>query len=153
MTMPIDKGMMVSFHYRLKDGQGNLIEDSHQGEPLPYLHGFGKIVPGLELAMTGRVAGDEYVVTLSALEAYGVRDEEKVYDVTRTLFSDMSLSSGMMCHLTNEDGEQELVTVVEFDDTTVTVDANHPYAGRSLTFDVKIIEVRPATDEELSSVQ
>jgi FKBP-type peptidyl-prolyl cis-trans isomerase SlyD len=152
--MQIAENAVVCFHYALINDQGEVLDGSKGGEPIPYLHGCHNIVPGLEKAMAGRAANDHFRVSLTSLEAYGEVDEEKIYDVERALFADMSeLAVGLMCHMTNESGEDEIVTVIEIDDDVVTVDANHPYAGESLTFDVEIVSVREATPQEIQAGQ
>lgn len=152
--MQISDNRVVYFHYALINEQSEVLDGSKGGDPIPYLHGHHHIVPGLEKAMQGRAAEDSFRVSLTPLEAYGEVDEEKIYDVERTLFSGMSeLSVGLMCHMTNEAGEDEVVTVIEIEDDLVTVDANHPYAGQSLTFDVEIVSVREATAQELEAGQ
>jgi FKBP-type peptidyl-prolyl cis-trans isomerase SlyD len=152
--MQITDSAVVYFHYALINDQGEVLDGTKGGDPIPYLHGCHNIVPGLEKAMAGRSANDHFRITLTPLEAYGERDEDKVYDVERQLFANMpELSEGLMCHMTNESGEDELVSVIEIDDDLVTVDANHPYAGESLTFDVEIVSIRNATPAEMEAGQ
>lgn len=152
--MQIIDNAVVCFHYALINDQGEVLDGSKGGEPVPYLHGCHNIVPGLEEAMAGRSVNDHFRVSLTPLEAYGERDEEKIYDVERKLFADMSeLSVGLLCHMTNESGEDEVVSVIEIEDDVVTVDANHPYAGESLTFDVEIVSIREATAQEIQAGQ
>ena len=150
--MQISDNAVVYFHYALIDEEGEVLDGSQGGEPIPYLHGCHNIVPGLEKAMQGREAGEHFRVSLTPLEAYGEVDEDKIYDVQRQLFSNMpELAVGLMCHMTNEAGEDEVVSVIEIEEDLVSVDANHPYAGQSLTFDVEIISVRMATPQELQA--
>ncbi|SIT07415.1 FKBP-type peptidyl-prolyl cis-trans isomerase [Neptunomonas antarctica] len=152
--MQITDSAVVYFHYALINDQGEVLDGTKGGDPIPYLHGCHNIVPGLEKAMDGRSADDHFRITLTPLEAYGERDEDKVYDVERQLFANMpELSEGLMFHMTNESGEDELVSVVEIHDDLVTVDANHPYAGESLTFDVEIVSIRNATPAEMEAGQ
>ncbi|SFG72897.1 FKBP-type peptidyl-prolyl cis-trans isomerase [Neptunomonas qingdaonensis] len=152
--MQICDNAVVYFHYALINEQGEVLDGSKGGDPIPYLHGCHNIVPGLEKAMEGRAAEEHFRVSLTPLEAYGEVDEDKIYDVERKLFSQMpELSVGLMCHMTNEAGEDEVVSVIEIEDDLVTVDANHPYAGQSLTFDVEIVSVREATPQELQAGQ
>ncbi len=152
--MQITDNAVVCFHYALINDQGEVLDGSKGGDPIPYLHGFHNIVPGLEKAMAGRSANEHFRVSLTPLEAYGEIDEEKIYDVEHSLFADMSeLAVGLMCHMTNESGEDEVVSVIEIEDDVVTVDANHPYAGESLTFDVEIVSIREATAQEIQAGQ
>lgn len=149
--MQIEQNAVVTFHYSLITEQQEVLDGTRGAEPIAYLHGHRNIVSGLETALEGREVGAKFQVTLAPTEAYGEHDEEKVFDVERALFGDMALNAGLFCHLTNEQGEDELVTVLEFDEQTVTVDANHPYAGQTLTFDVEVINVRAATSAELEA--
>ncbi len=152
--MQITENHVVSFHYALINDQGEVLDGSRAGNAIPYLHGHQNIVPGLEEAMEGKSAGDTFKITLAPQQAYGSRDEEKVYDVDPQLFAGIEgVEPGFMCQMTNESGEQELVSVLEVGDDYVTVDANHPYAGQSLTFDVEIVDVRLATPQELEAGQ
>lgn len=149
--MQIEQNRVVSFHYSLITEQNEVLDGSRGGEPIAYLHGHRNIVPGLERALEGREEGAIFKVTLTPENAYGEYDDDKVFDVERALFGEMALHAGMFCHLTNEQGEDELVTVLEFDEQTVTVDANHPYAGQTLTFDVEVTALRAATAAEIEA--
>lgn len=149
--MKITQDKVASFHYALIDRKKKVLDGSRGGDPLPYLHGHQNIVPGLEKALEGREAGDKFTVTVMPSEGYGERDEELVSIVDRSAFQGMELKVGMHCQVEDEDGELQLVTVVEFNDEDVAVDGNHPYAGKALTFDVEVIDVRDATEEELSA--
>lgn len=148
--MKIATDSVVLFHYALIDRKKKVLDGSRGGEPLPYLHGHRNIVPGLEKAMEGREAGDKFKVTLMPSEGYGERDEDLVEILNRSAFEGMELKAGMHCQVEDENGEMQLVTVVEFNDEEVAVDGNHPFAGKPLTFDVEIMEVREATEDELS---
>lgn len=150
--MKIEKDRVVTFHYALVSGEGEVIDGTKGGDPIPYLHGHNNIVSGLEAALDGHEAGEQVRVTLAPEQAYGERDEEKVFDVERQLFANVpELAVGFMCHMTNEQGVEELVSVVEIADDVVTVDANHPYAGETLTFEVDLLEVRTATADEIKA--
>lgn len=149
--MKITQDKVASFHYALIDRKKKVLDGSRGGDPLPYLHGHKNIVPGLEKALEGREVGDKFTVTVMPSEGYGERDEELVSIVDRSAFQGMELKVGMHCQVEDENGEQQLVTVVEFNDEEVAVDGNHPYAGKALTFDVEVVEVRDATEEELSA--
>lgn len=149
--MQIQNNRVVHFHYNLIADTDKVVESTRSGEPVAYLHGHRNIVPGLEEALAGREAGEHFRTTLAPEAAYGLWDEDKVYDVERALFTDFGpLSLGMLCQLTDETGEQELVKVINFDQTRVTVDANPPYAGQTLTFEVEVTAVREATAEEIA---
>jgi len=148
--MKIQNDVVVSFHYALIDRKKKVLDGSRGGEPLPYLHGHNNIVPGLEREMEGREAGEKFTVTLMPSDAYGERNEDLVQILDRESFAGMELKVGMHCQMEDDAGELQLVTVVEYNDEEVAVDGNHPYAGKALTFDVEIIDVREATADELS---
>ena len=150
--MQINDNCLVHFHYSLLDEKGQIIESTRDGDPIPYLHGKQNIVPGLETAMTGRSAGDSFQVKLKPEQGYGLYDEDKVYDVAAELFKDFEgLEPGALCQLTNEQGQPELVTIIEIGEEQITVDGNHPYAGINLKFSVEVISVRAANEQELAA--
>jgi len=114
------------------------------------VHGMQEIIPGLERALEGHSAGDQFQATIEPADAYGERYEELCLELSRDEFEDSAeLELGMQFSLTDEDEEETVVTVVDFDDDVVVVDGNHPLAGETLHFDVKVHDVRPATAEEI----
>jgi FKBP-type peptidyl-prolyl cis-trans isomerase SlyD len=148
--MPIQKHSLVAIEYRLTDTEGEEIDSSGEDGPLTYVHGMQEIIPGLEKALEGRDAGEQFQVTIEPEEAYGERYEELCIEMPRDEFEDeQELELGMQFNLTDDDGEEMVVTVIDFDEDSVVVDGNHPLAGVTLNFDVKIHEVRPATPEEI----
>jgi len=150
--MKISKDKVVTFHYALVNAEGVVLDGSRGAEPLPYLHGHNNIVPGLERAMDGHVVGDKFKVNVSPSEGYGLRDEDKVSLVERASFADFAaLDVGMMYQMEDENGDTQLVSITQIDDNDVTVDANHPFAGLELNFDVEIMDIREATEDELSA--
>jgi len=150
--MQISENKVVTFHYELSDEVGQTIDSSREGEPLPYLHGHRNIVPGLENAMAGRQKGDSFKVKVQPQLAYGLRDEDKVFFVPRQDFAGIEeLEVGAMCQLKDPNGEEMLVTVTDIQEEQVEVDANHPFAGHVLNFDVEIVDVRDATDAEIEA--
>ena len=147
--MQIGKNNVVIIHYTLKDDSGNLMESSQGGEPMAYLHGASNIIPGLEAALEGKSVGDDISVRIAPEEAYGERDDSKTQAVPREMFGDQEVNVGAQFHAQSPDGAHITVTVVDVADNEITVDANHPLAGMHLNFDVTVVEVRDATDEEL----
>lgn len=148
--MQIARNKVVSVHYTLRDEQGTVIDSSSGRGPLTYLHGKGAIIPGLEHALSGRAAGDKLDVTVAPEQGYGVRDERLVQIVARTKFGDVAgLAPGMQVRANGPQGPR-IVTVVSVDRDFVTVDGNHPLAGRTLNFSLEVAEVRKATHEEIS---
>ncbi|MDQ6966361.1 MAG: peptidylprolyl isomerase, partial [Mariprofundaceae bacterium] len=128
---------------------GGVIDSSEGHEPLAYIHGSGFLIPGLENKMEGKQAGDAFKVTVEPADAYGVRDDSLVKEVERDMVGEVeNLVAGMQFQAETEDG-MEVVTVTAVAEDTVTVDGNHPLADVTLNFDVKVVDVRDATAEEL----
>ncbi|MDA7815287.1 peptidylprolyl isomerase [Porticoccaceae bacterium] len=148
--MSIKDNSAVSFHYSLTDDEGQQLDSSAGKEPLAYLHGAGNIIPGLENALTGKAVGDSMTVAVSAAEGYGEVQQELIQDVPRTSFQGVEqIEVGMQFEAQTGQGGTVPVTVTAVTDETVTVDGNHPLAGKNLNFDVSIEAVRDATAEEL----
>ena len=146
--MNIEDKKVVSIHYTLTNQDGQQLESSREGEPMSYLQGARNIIPGLEKAMEGRAAGDQFVVTVEPADAYGERNEANVQRVSAKLFKNAGhLSPGQPVMLQSKKGPVQ-VTVVKVGRFNVDVDANHPLAGQTLTFDVEVTDVRDATEEE-----
>ena len=145
--MTVENGKVVSFHYTLTNAQGDVLDKS-QEHPMPYLHGAGNIIPGLEKELAGKKVGDKLTVNVPAAEAYGEYHEQLVNDVPREAFQGVDqIEPGMQFQANTPEGVQ-VITVKAVSGETVTVDANHPLAGQDLNFDVEIVEVREATEEE-----
>ena len=148
--MSIKDNSAVSFHDSLADDEGQQLDSSAGKEPLAYLHGAGNIIPGLENALTGKAVGDSMTVAVSAAEGYGEVQQELIQDVPRTSFQGVEqIEVGMQFEAQTGQGGTVPVTVTAVTDETVTVDGNHPLAGKNLNFDVSIEAVRDATAEEL----
>lgn len=146
--MNISDNCVASFHYTLKDNEGQVLDSSDGRDPLSYLHGAGNIIPGLEKELQGKAAGEKLNVQVPASEAYGERDERMIQDLPANMFTGVDkVEAGMEFHAQTEQGQQ-VVRVAAVDGDTVTVDGNHPLAGVDLNFEVEITEVREATDEE-----
>lgn len=145
----IAKNHVVTFNYSLTDTDGNLLDKS-EGEPLAYLHGHGNIIPGLENALLDKTAGDKLTVTVAPADAYGEYSDELVQDVPKQMFQGVDKIEPGMQFQAQAEGGMQIVTVKDVKADTVTIDANHPLAGQALTFDVEIVEVRAATEDELS---
>lgn len=148
--MAITQDSVVTIHYTLKDDAGAVIDSSASGEPLAYLHGHGNVVPGLERELTGHNAGEKLSVRVTPAEGYGEYDKDLVQSVPRRALRGIKdVQPGMHLHAQTEAGTRT-VTVTRVQGDMVTLDANHPLAGKNLNFDIQIEDVRQATEEELS---
>jgi FKBP-type peptidyl-prolyl cis-trans isomerase SlyD len=146
----IEKNRVVTLNYTLRDEQGTVIDSSSGRAPLAYLHGKGNILPGLEEALAGKAEGDALDVTVAPERGYGPRDERLVQIVPRAKFGEVEgLAAGMQVRVHGQQGAR-IVTVVRVDRDFVTVDGNHPLAGRTLHFSVEVTGVRKATHEEVT---
>ncbi len=141
--------MVVSVDYTLTDDAGTVLDTSRGAEPLSYIHGIGQIVPGLERALDGHVAGDAVRVRLEPADAYGERDDGRVHRAARAQFGAQPPEVGMRVEASGPDGT-DVLTIVAVEGDVVTLDGNHPLAGMPLTFDVTIIGVRAATPQEIT---
>ncbi len=140
---------VVSIDYTLKDDEGDVLDASEDGSPLVYLHGADNIIPGLEEALTGKSAGEAFTVVVSAEDGYGEYDESLVAEVERDRFPGADeVELGDQFQANTPEGPR-MVTVIGIEDEAITIDANHPLAGETLHFDVKIVDVRAATKEEI----
>jgi len=148
--MIIERGRVVSMHYTLRDELGATIESSGEREPLSYLHGYGHLLPGLEKVLDGSQAGLKTTVTIRPQDAYGEKDPQAVIRAPREDFPEgMVLEPGAEVQAETPDGPITF-TVVAIENDEAVLDANHPLAGKTLTFDIHVLEVRDATAEELA---
>ena len=147
--MTIKKNKVVSFDYTLKS-TNNEVLDTSASAPLVYLHGHKNLIPGLEKAMEGKAAGDSFRIMVPASEAYGEWDHDMVTTVARENFDEVeNLEEGMELAARFPNGSQ-IVKVIKITDKEVTVDGNHPLAGMDLNFEVKVCEIRDATEKEIA---
>lgn len=148
--MQITDNTVVSFEYTLTDDSGNILDTSEGREALSYIHGSGSIIPGLENALAGKLLGDELSVTVSPDEGYGKRNEQLIQVVSRDMFESIdNLEVGMQFHGQSPGEHPIVITVTAIEGDDITIDGNHPLAGFNLNFEIKIIAVRDATEEEL----
>ncbi len=147
--MQIVENRVITLNYILKDDEGNIIDSAEDGS-FAYLHGAANIIPGLEHALLGKSAGDELSIAIEPDQGYGERNEDMSQVVPRDMFdTDEEIKIGMQFHAESPDGQPLSVTVTDISDKEVTVDGNHPLAGVNLNFEVKILDIREATEEEL----
>jgi FKBP-type peptidyl-prolyl cis-trans isomerase SlyD len=148
--MQVADNMAVSIHYTLTNDDGEVLDSSIGDEALVYLQGGGNIIPGLENALQGKVAGDKFNVRIAPEDAYGELMEEMVQVISRDMFEGVdNIEVGMQFHADVSSGSG-VVTVVNIDNDDIIIDGNHPLAGLALTFDVEVIDVRIATTEEMA---
>jgi FKBP-type peptidyl-prolyl cis-trans isomerase SlyD len=141
---------VASFHYTLSNERGEQIESSRERQPMTYLHGARNIIPGLEQALTGKAAGEQFQVTIAPADAYGERRSDRLQRIPAKHFRDAKhLQPGQMVTIQTRQGPLQ-TTVVKVGRFNVDIDTNHPLAGQTLTFDVEVTEVRDATKEEIS---
>lgn len=149
--MEIAENKVVAIEYTLTDSEGEVLDTSDGRGPLAYLHGKGGIIPGLETELAGKKVGDELKVTVSPEKGYGPRHDNLVSRVPKDAFGGkLEFELGLQFPVQDQQGNQRLVTIVHIEEDNVVLDANHPLAGVELTFEVKVVEVRDATEEELS---
>ena len=155
MTHPtpdvVANGVVVLMHYKLSDEEGTIIDASEEGDPLPYLHGASNIVPGLEKHLAGLSVGDSAKVVVDPSEGYGFRESEAPTPVPREAFpDDVELEAGMTFFEEAEDGSTRPVWIADIDEEVVYIDYDHPLAGVTLHFEVAIVGLRAASEEEIA---
>ena len=149
--MQLTKHKVAILNYVLTDAEGNIIDQSRDGT-FSYLHGANNIIPGLENALEGKEAGDEVSVRIEPADAYGERNLENIQRVSRSMFPpDMEITAGMKFNAQTSTGQSVMVTVTAVEGEEIIVDGNHPLAGVALHFEVELLEVRDATEDELKT--
>ena len=145
----VTDGQVVSMEYSLRV-DGKVIDSSAGGDPLEYLCGAGNIIPGLEREMEEMTVGESKNVVVAAEDGYGEVDEEAFIEAPRSEFpDDMPLKPGLEMELTGPEGHPMYARVESVEGETVTLNMNHPLAGKELHFEVKVVGLRAATDEEV----
>lgn len=146
--MKIENNRVVRFHYTVSEPGQPPVESSRDREPLAVLMGHGGIIPGLEAAMMEHSAGESFQATVAPDQAYGERREGLTQRVPKKHFREARLQPGQQVMLNTSMGPRA-VTVVKVGGTVVDVDLNHPMAGKTLQFEVEIIDVREALPVEI----
>ncbi len=146
--MNIQKDTIVTIRYRVSDAQGKLIDEAK--EPTSYLHGgYGNTLAKIEAALEGQQAGYQTTLQLQPADAFGERDESLLQTIARKDFPPGVKVGGQLMGR-DADGAEQAFTVVKIKGDTVFLDGNHPWAGKTLRFSLKVIEVRAATPEEVT---
>ena len=145
------KPNVIAFHYILKDKAGKTLESSYSSDPVMYLEGSGQLLPGLEKGLVGIKKGDKKQVQVAAHEGYGTHDKSLILSVAREqLPKDDEIHVGHQFRSETPDGKSTLFVVTGVTQSDVTLDGNHPLVDQDLTFEIEVLEVRNATDEELA---
>ena len=144
-ALTIAENMVVQMDYALT-ADGETVDQSPEGQPFRYTHGQGQIIPGLERQLAGLHVGDAREVTVSPEEGYGPVDPNAVVEIPREqLPPTVTPEAGMMLSGVDPEGRPFRARIKEMHDTTVTLDLNHPLAGKTLLFKVKIVSIAPVS--------
>ncbi len=147
--MKIEKNVVVSLAYQVKMADGVVVDQSTVEAPLDYLHGHNNLITGLENELEGKVTGDKFTATIAPEDAYGEHNDALVQRVPANVFQGVDQIEVGMRFLAETDQGQIPVEITAVEGDEVVVDGNHMLAGQTLTFDVEVVAVRAATEEEL----
>jgi FKBP-type peptidyl-prolyl cis-trans isomerase SlyD len=147
--MNIAKNTIATIHFTVCSSDGTQIDTSRKSEPMVFLQGSHLLIQGLEDELEGKTVGDKFIMDIAPALAYGERHEELVQSVPKTMFEDMDINVGMTFRASTDDGEQSVI-IIDITEEEVVVDGNHPLSGLTLNFDVEVLEVREATEEEIN---
>ena len=146
--MKIEKNTAVTLRFKVSDTQGKVVEQSN--EPMVYLHGgYGNTLPKLEEALEGQLTGYQVILQLQAQDSFGLRDESLLRSLPKTQFPP-GVKVGGQLEGRGDDGQVQVFNVMKIKGDTVLLDGNHPLAGKELRFDVKVLDVRAASEEEIA---
>lgn len=138
----VKSGDKIKVHYHGKLNTGETFDSSEGRDPLEFEVGSGMVIKGFDDGVTGMTVGEKKTVTIPADEAYGPVNPEMVLEMPKDRFpEDMQLENGMPLMMSDQNGQQFQVTIVEIKEATVMLDANHPLAGKDLTFDLELVEI------------
>jgi len=147
-----EQNSVVGLEYEVKEaGTTEIVDSNKGGMPLEFITGKGQLIPGLEAQLAGMNEGESADILVKAADAYGEVNPEAVQTLPKEQFEGVELEAGMMLYGQGEDGQQVQVIVKSFTDTDVTIDYNHPLAGKDLMFSVTIMSERDATDDEIAT--
>lgn len=138
----VKKGDTVKIHYHGKLTDGSTFDSSEGREPLEFEVGSGMVIPGFDAGVTGMTVGEKKTVTIPSDEAYGPKQEEMIMEFPKDKFpADMTPEPGMQLNMSNGQGQNFPVMIVDVKEDVVILDANHPLAGEDLTFDLELVEI------------
>lgn len=149
--MKIGENKVVSLEYKVYDAKTKeLLEDTYDLGPYFYIQGFGQFLPKIEAALDGKSEGYKVNIEIPMEEAYGPYDEDLVEELTRKDFEEFDdIYEGMEFIVELEDGREMMSVITEIDGDKVFADSNHPFCGRDLMFEIQVVGVREATEDEL----
>ncbi len=148
--MQITKQKSVTVEYTLTNESGQVLDTSKEREPLTYIQGMGNMINGFETALEGKHAGDKFSFDVTPADGYGERDTALIFSVPKDRFKDTpDLTIGMRFQVQTPNGAM-IMAVDRIEEDSVVLDGNHPLAGNKLHFDVEVVGVRDATDQELT---
>lgn len=149
MNKTVQDNLVVTLDYKLIV-EDEMMESTEDGEPILFIQGIGQIIPGLENALYGMEVGDQKTVVIQPEDAYGEYDPESLQDAKKEEFSEeVPLDVGTFLDLADDEGDILSAQVIAAEEDTVTLDFNHPLAGKTLTFEITVTDLRPASEEEL----
>jgi FKBP-type peptidyl-prolyl cis-trans isomerase SlyD len=149
MPEKVQDHMVVTLDYMLIV-EDEIMESTAEAEPIEFIQGMGQIIPGLEAALYGMKVGEKKTIEIQPEDAYGVYDPDSLEVAKKDEFSEeIPLDVGTFLDLRDDEGEVLSAQVIEADEDTVTLDFNHPLAGKVLTFEITIAALRSASQEEL----
>jgi FKBP-type peptidyl-prolyl cis-trans isomerase SlyD len=151
--MKISGNKAVTISYTLRNAGGDILDQATTEQPLAYLHGVGMMLPDFEAALEGKTVGNMVKPVLSPEQGYGVREEQAIMMLGKEIFAEAPaeiMVVGNTLHMQDQNGNPVPGTIVEITDEGVRMDFNHPLAGVELHFEVMVLEVRDATQEELA---
>jgi FKBP-type peptidyl-prolyl cis-trans isomerase SlyD len=149
MDKKVEDNLVVTLDYTLIVEE-EMLESTADGEPIQFIQGIGQIIPGLENALYGLRVGEEKTIVVEPAEAYGEYDPDSTEIAKKEEFSEeVPLDVGTFLDFQDDDGEVLSAQIIEEDEETVILDFNHPLAGKTLTFEITVADLRPATEEEL----
>ncbi len=149
MNKTVQDNLVVTLDYKLIV-EDEMLESTENGEPILFIQGIGQIIPGLENALYGMEVGDQKTVVIQPEEAYGEYDPESLQEAKKEEFSEeVPLDVGTFLDLGDDEGDVLSAQVIAAEEDTVTLDFNHPLAGKTLTFEITVADLRSASEEEL----
>ncbi len=149
MNKTVQDNLVVTLDYKLIV-EDEMLESTEDGEPILFIQGIGQIIPGLENALYGMEVGDQKTVVIQPEDAYGEYDPESLQDAKKEEFSEeVPLDVGTFLDLEDNEGDILSAQIIAAEEDTVTLDFNHPLAGKTLTFEITVTDLRSASEKEL----